>query len=213
MDAITLLKRDHEQVRRLFTQVESARAPERKRQLTEKLVKLLTTHSMAEEQLLYPVLRERGEELDALTLEALEEHHVAKWLLREVDRLPVDHERFDAKLSVLKENVLHHAKEEEQQIFKLMRQAFVREELDELGVMLAELKRISPTRPHPRAPDQPPGNLVAGGMAAVVDRTRDLARDVRRGAMGAVRERVEGVKALPTRLAAKSRRAVAKKRR
>lgn len=211
MDAITLLKRDHDQVRRLFEQIESARAPERKRDLTEKLVKLLTTHSMAEEQLLYPQLRERGEELDELALEALEEHHVVKWLLLEIHRLPVDDERFDAKLSVLKENVLHHAKEEEREIFKLMRRAFVREELEEMGVWLAELKTIAPTRPHPKAPDQPPGNIAAGGVAAVMDRTMDLARDVRRGAMGSVRQRVEGVKTLPTRLAAKTRREVKKR--
>jgi hypothetical protein len=66
-----------------------------------------------------------------------------------------DHERFDAKFSVLIENVRHHVKEEESELFPQVRQAFTRAELADLGDALMEAKETAPTKPHPLSPDEP----------------------------------------------------------
>jgi len=194
MDALTLLKQDHRTVEELFTKFEALtdRALKQRKTIAERIVRELSIHSVIEEQLLYPTIRQKSDELNALVLEALEEHHVAKWLLNEIDGLPGDAERFAAKVKVLIENVRTHVKEEERELFPLVRKAMSREELMELGENLAQLKKAAPTRPHPRAPDQPPGNLIAGAVAKVMDTGRDLlsGRRVRPQEMAARQGRV-----------------------
>ncbi|HZX95559.1 MAG TPA: hemerythrin domain-containing protein, partial [Myxococcales bacterium] len=86
-------------------------------------------------------------------------------------------ERFDAKVKVLMESVRHHVEEEQDELFPKVRRLLGQKILQELGARMEKAKKLAPTRPHPRAPDQPPGNMVAGTMAAVMDRAKDLARD------------------------------------
>ena len=76
-------------------------------------------------------------------------------------------------------------KEEEGDLFPKVRKAMTRNELADLGARMEEAKMTAPTRPHPRAPDTPPGNLVAGPMAAVMDAGKNLVRGVRQGVSGA----------------------------
>src|SRR4028118_1988126 len=83
-----------------------------------------------------------------------------------------DHERFKAKMSVLMESVRHHVKEEESELFPQVRKEIRRKELAELGEALEKAKKTAPTKPHPRAPDTPPGNLVAGPTAGVLDKAK-----------------------------------------
>lgn len=192
MDAIELLKRDHEKVESLFARFEKAGdgAGETKRRLVEDIIRELSVHASIEEQYLYPLARERADELQKLTLEALEEHHVAKWLLNELGKLPQKSDRFDAKVKVLIENVRHHVKEEEEELFPLMRELMAAEELDALGSTLQVAKKMAPTRPHPRSPDTPPGVFVAGMMAKVVDTGLDTVRTLRRKGVSAAAKRV-----------------------
>jgi hypothetical protein len=82
---------------------------------------------------------------------------------------PTD-ERFEAKVTVLTENVRHHVREEEGELFPEVRSEMSRKALVELGGELQKAKRVAPTRPHPRSPDEPPGNTLVGPVAAVVDR-------------------------------------------
>ena len=163
MDAIAMLKTDHAEVEKLFKRFEKLgpRAKKTKGDIADKVVAALSQHAVIEEQVLYPTVRERLPDEDELVLEALEEHHVAKWLLSELHDLTPDDERFDAKFTVLAENVRHHVKEEEGELFPKLRKEFTRSELDELGKALAAAKKVAPTTPHPRAPDEPPDNLLA----------------------------------------------------
>lgn len=174
MDAIALLKADHAEVEKLFKRFEDLgpRAKKTKADVAKKVIADLSQHAVVEEQHLYPALRERMPDDEDLVLEALEEHHVAKWLLSELDALTPDDERFDAKFMVLAENVRHHVKEEEGEMFPKMRQAFTRSELDELGATLAAAKKVAPTKPHPRAPDEPPGNILAAAASLPLDMAR-----------------------------------------
>lgn len=182
VDALTLLKADHRTVEALFKKFESLgdKALKAKRKLVDQMVKELSVHAVIEEQVFYPAVRERVQRLEDEVLEALEEHHVAKWLLSELDGLPAEAERFDAKVSVLMENVRHHVKEEERGLFPQVKRALKPAELKALGERLEAAKKAAPTRPHPRAPDVPPGNIVAGAVSAVLDAGRDAVRAVTR---------------------------------
>ena len=177
-DAIAVLKADHQTVEQLFEQYEGAgdRALKTKQKVMEKIVRELAIHAAVEELVFYPVVRAMSDDLEKEVLEALEEHNVAKWVLSELDGLPTEHERFDAKAMVLIENVRHHVKEEERGLFPQVRKAADRETLVELGQALETAKKTAPTHPHPRSPDEPPGNL-ANVVAGIVDRLRDAARD------------------------------------
>src|SRR5438309_1925906 len=123
MDALTLLRNDHRTVERLFKDFEKTgdRAVKRKTGLVERIIGELSVHAAIEEQVLYPAARKADPDLDDQVLEALEEHHIVKWTLSELDGMDADDERFDAKVRVLIESVRHHVKEEEGDLFPKLR--------------------------------------------------------------------------------------------
>lgn len=170
MDAITLLKQDHKTVEKLFKQFEKAKQPSQQRKTAQAVIKELSVHAAIEEMVFYPAVRDRVPKVEDTVLESLEEHHIVKWVLSELEDMKPDHERFKAKMTVLMESVRHHVEEEEKELFPDVRKALGRKELAELGAALETVKKTAPIRPHPRAPDTPPGNLVAGPGAGVVDK-------------------------------------------
>jgi hemerythrin superfamily protein len=172
-DAIAVLKKDHAEVERLFTRFERTRSAPERRKLAERIVRELSIHAAVEEQLVYPRLRGRlnGEEGEVLL--ALEEHHFTKVALAEIEALPEDSERLEPKVRVLAENVRRHVQEEERELLPALKRLVTPAELVELGDALLAAKRLAPTRPHPTAPDEPPGNVLTTPAAAVYDRSRD----------------------------------------
>jgi hemerythrin superfamily protein len=180
MNAITLLKNDHKTVEDLFKRFEKLgpRAVKGKQDVAERVVRELSIHAAIEEMIFYPAIREVVEkgDVDDMVLESLEEHHIVKWQLYEIERTDPSDERFDAKMRVLMENIRHHVGEEEKDLFPKVNKMFDRGQLDELGDAMTRLKKTAPTHPHPRSPDEPPGNLVAGAGAALMDRALDTGR-------------------------------------
>ena len=174
-DAIAFLKADHRNVERLFRDFErsSATAHKTRRKLVDKMIAELSVHAAVEEQFFYPTVRREAPDLESDVLEAVEEHHIVKWLLSELEKTDPTDERFNAKVTVLIESVRHHVREEEHELFPEVRAALDRPQLRELGAQLAEGKRLAPTHPHPRLPDTPPGNLIAGAVSGAIDRARD----------------------------------------
>ena len=189
MDAISLLKDDHRSVERLFKRFEktSDRAEVERRRIVDDIIKELSVHAEIEETVFYPAVREAVPPTEDTVLESLEEHHVVKWVLSELDGMPADAERFEAKVAVLMENVRHHVKEEESDLFPKVRRALSRGALNEMGEAMQRAKLVAPTRPHPRSPDTPPGNIVTGVVAAALDRARDAGQELVEGATGAAR--------------------------
>lgn len=174
-DAIEVILSDHRTIEQLFRRFEKARGAAAKERLAHEISRELSIHASIEEQQVYPRLRaivERGAK-EPQVLVALEEHHVAKLALAELRELPATSKRFDAKMRVLIASVRQHVEEEERDLLPAMRRAFRRDELEELGTVLERLKRIAPTRPHPTAPDEPPGSIVAGLAAGAYDRSLD----------------------------------------
>ena len=194
MDAITLLKKDHRTVEDLFKRFEKLgpRAKKGKQDTVERIIKELAVHAAIEEAVLYPSIRSAVDDkkLEELVLESLEEHHIVKWTLSELDGMSPDHERFDAKVTVLMESVRHHVEEEEKELFPKMRKAFDKEELDGMGEALAQAKKIVPTHPHPRMPDEPPGNILGAPGAALVDKALDAGRKLMKDNTRKVRDAV-----------------------
>jgi len=111
-----------------------------------------------------------------------------KWLLSELDGMDPADERFDAKVTVLIENVRHHVQEEQDDFFPMVRNALGRSALAELGAEMEAAKKTAPTHPHPRSPDTPPGNLVVGTISSVIDRVGDNISGIAQGGVSAAQD-------------------------
>ena len=190
MDAITLLRNDHRTVEQLFKRFEKAGdgALVAKREIVDRIIEELSVHAAIEEQLFYPAARATVPGVEDIALESLEEHHIVKWVLSELDGLAPADERFDAKVTVLIENVRHHVEEEQNEFFPKVRDELGRKALHELGDAMVAAKASAPTHPHPRAPDTPPGNTVIGNVSGVVDRIGDNLSGLAQGTVSATQD-------------------------
>ena len=148
-DAIVLLRDDHKQIKRLFREFEQAgeRATKTKGSIVAKIIEALTVHTYLENEVMYPEVRKLMPELENDVLESYEEHHVAEVLCVELSMLSPDHERFEAKTTVLIEIVEHHIEEEEQDWFPKVREGLARKQLQRIGDQMLELRKNAPTTP------------------------------------------------------------------
>lgn len=174
MSAIEVLKQDHRTVEQLFGQFqEAAASPERKQEIMTEIIRELSVHAAIEEEILYPTVREVLPDGDELAEESLREHNQAKQLLSDLDTMSPEDPEFDQRVGQLMEDNQHHVEEEEGEMFPKLQQALDEESLADVGRELEEAKKRAPTRPHPMAPDQPPGIKLAGPAAALLDKIRD----------------------------------------
>ena len=148
-DAIVLLKADHKDIRNLFREFQAAgdKAVKKKEKIAGQIIELLTVHTYIENEVMYPEVCALLPNLKEDVLESYEEHHVADVLCMELAGMPAGAERFDAKASVLIENVTHHIEEEEQDWFPKVREGLTRTQLREIGDELAAAKERAPRRP------------------------------------------------------------------
>ncbi len=148
-DAIVVLKEDHKQVKALFRKFEGAgeKAHAQKGAIVKQIIELLTIHTYIENEVMYPQVRRLLPDLEDDVLESYEEHHVADVLCMELFAMKPTDERFDAKTTVLIENVTHHVEEEEQDWFPKVREGLGRKQLAEIGQQLIEAKKHAPHSP------------------------------------------------------------------
>lgn len=141
MDALTLLKKDHDGVKKMLKDLEATteRAVKTRKNLFERLRFSLTVHEQMEETVLYPALEEHAKAKE-IVLEAYEEHDVVDTILGELEQTPVDDETWHAKLTVMQENLLHHIEEEEKEMFEQARRLFSKDELATLGERMQQIK-------------------------------------------------------------------------
>ena len=141
MDAIALLKADHDKVKKMLADGEETteRAEKTLTELFDKLKSEMLIHERIEEEIFYPALKGHPKAVD-LVLEGYEEHHVVDLLMGELEDLDVADETWGAKAVVMKENIEHHIEEEEGEMFPQARQVFDRRELDDLGARMADRK-------------------------------------------------------------------------
>jgi hypothetical protein len=144
MDALTLLKSDHDRVKKMLDEGESTteRGVKTRTELMQTLKREMMVHEQIEEQIFYPALKEHPKARE-IVLEGYEEHHVVDEIMGELEATDVSDETWGAKFKVMKENIEHHIEEEEGEMFKNARQVFDRSELEELGTRMAEMKEAA----------------------------------------------------------------------
>jgi hemerythrin superfamily protein len=149
MDALSLLKQDHEKVKKLLSELDDTteRGVKTRTTLFARLKRELTIHEILEEEILYPAF-EKQAKLKDIVLEGYQEHHVVDLVLGEISKLSPEDEKWGAKLSVAKENVEHHIEEEEGEMFKKARQLFDKSELEQLGRQL-EARKLEVEKENP----------------------------------------------------------------
>ncbi|WP_395683925.1 hemerythrin domain-containing protein [Dokdonella sp.] len=146
MDAITLLKNDHKEMRALLGALEAttSRAVKKRQSLLNKIETNLKAHTSIEEEIFYPAFKEAGQKSDddKMYFEALEEHRAAGDLVLP-DLLGTDPstDNFSGRAKVLKELVEHHADEEEKEMFPRARKLLDKAELTALGEQMEQRKR------------------------------------------------------------------------
>ncbi|MEY9935475.1 hemerythrin superfamily protein [Catenulispora sp. GP43] len=174
-DVIAVLTHDHREVLALFDELDRTRDsadPKRRKNLADRVTIELVRHATAEEQFLYPAVRLNVDGGAELADREIGEHAQVELALKELHGMQPDDEPFEATLRLVIDLVSAHIAEEEQILFPRLRAVCTAEDLVAIGKMVTTGKKLAPTRPHPGAPDTPPGNLTAPGLA-VVDRIRD----------------------------------------
>jgi hemerythrin superfamily protein len=144
MNAIDLLKQDHQEVQKLFSEFMSTEDEDfaRREDLFQQIDKALLSHSDAEEEILYPAMQQYAPDL---VKEALDEHETVKQLLLEMLDLEVDDEEFDKRMNMLIENVENHVQEEEGSggVLALAGKNLDQRQLDEMGRQIQQRKTES----------------------------------------------------------------------
>lgn len=139
-DAISLLKDDHQNVKKAFKEFQElgAQAYKTKKSLADKICKELVAHTKIEEEIFYPEFQKAVSSSKGLVNEAKVEHDTAKDLIDQIGRMDAEEELFDAKVKVLSEYVEHHIKEEEDEMFPLVKKTDM--DLADLGKRMQERK-------------------------------------------------------------------------
>ena len=142
-NAIDLLKRDHDDVDKLFSQYEDIKDGDDNREkelLVAQICDALSVHAQIEDEIFYPAARTALDQDDGKDLidEAAVEHQTLKDLIARLEQAPTDDPLYDAGVKLLSEYVKHHVKEEENEIFTEVQG--MKEELDELGQEMAARK-------------------------------------------------------------------------
>jgi hypothetical protein len=147
MDALELLESQHDEVESLIEEIENTDDPEIKQQLFEELADNIAAHAKIEETIFYPAAM--SEETKDLLLESTEEHLSVKRLVADMVELDCEDPQFDAKLTVLKEQIRHHARDEEEgEVFPKVREMMSKDELEALaGELLRLFEEVMESEP------------------------------------------------------------------
>lgn len=177
--AVGFLADQHDEIRELFAQLTDA-YPSERRAVFERLVRLLSVHETAEELVVHPAARTAGTDATAVVEARLAEEDRAKKMLADIEKHDPASARFAALLPGLREAVESHARHEERELFPLLEAVSDERQLQRMTSALELAESIAPTHPHKRAPESAIGNLLVGPVVSVVDRVRDMLRNVAR---------------------------------
>jgi hemerythrin superfamily protein len=136
MDAIELLKEDHKKVEKIFAAMEKN---ENRQKMFPELDRELSVHAEIEERIFYPATREAEPTRD-LVLESIEEHKQIKMVLADLEQTDMTTDVWGAALKVLEEDVMHHVGEEEDELFPKVRKVLSKQQLEDLGTRMEQLK-------------------------------------------------------------------------
>jgi hemerythrin superfamily protein len=176
-NVIQLIKEDHDRARSLYEQYKlPGTTASQKKLLAWAIIREISIHSAKEEEVVYPAMRNAMGDLTPDHL--LNEHQQLKELLAELNNDNIADPNFDGRLQELMEVLLHHMKEEEEDLLPRFAicEDVTSEYLMQLGRLFEQAKLHAPSRPHPWAPNKPPLNIAANASVAPLDFVRDLIR-------------------------------------
>lgn len=139
MNAIKLLKEDHNEFRSMFSSFKAADSDAEKHKIFKQIKDKLDVHTHIEETIFYPEIK-KLEGLEDITMEGIEEHHLGDVFVREISNLSDESEKFDPKMEVLIESTEHHLMEEEGQMFPKVEEKMDASKLEELGKKMQKEK-------------------------------------------------------------------------
>jgi hemerythrin superfamily protein len=172
-DAVDLLIHQHKEIRRLIQQVDD-KTGEARAEAFERLRRLLAVHETAEEEVVHPVARRSLDNGDQVIDARLEEENESKKMLQALEKMGPSAPGFDALFAELRQAVLDHAEQEEREEFPELK-ALGTAEMRVMAAAIKAAEAMAPTHPHPGV-ETATQNLLAGPIAAVADRTRDIVR-------------------------------------
>jgi hemerythrin superfamily protein len=173
-EVVDLLLRQHNEIRRLFGEVQAAHGDERTAAF-DRLRRLLAVHETAEEEVVHPFARRAMEDGDKVIDARLAEENSAKQVLSELEDMGTEDPRFAPLLDQLRTAVLDHAEHEEQEEFPHVRKHASEQQLRGMAAAVKAAEAMAPTHPHAGV-ESPTANMLVGPFAAMVDRTRDVIR-------------------------------------
>ena len=173
-DVINELVTDHREVEELFGKIDGLPSGDKNRKIyADQVTMELVRHSVAEEEYLYPAVREYLPDGDAIADKEIADHSRAEQIMKDLESCEAGDPEFDRLIGLLMSEIRSHVADEERSLFPMLRQAATAEALDDLGDKVRQAKKLAPTRPHPSAPDTPPANKMLAPGAGLVDRLRD----------------------------------------
>jgi hemerythrin-like domain-containing protein len=176
-DVVDVLTADHREFDRIFTQLEELRgqtgpdALRRKRELVDEVTIGLVKHSVAEETQVYPRVEKQVDKEEAE--HSKEEHAEAEETMKRLERMDPDDPEFDGAVDELIREIRHHVQGEESRMFSELRTSFSHEELVKMAEQVEAVKKIAPTRAHPKTPNEPGVRMAVGPVASLLDHLRD----------------------------------------
>ncbi|ROM57648.1 hemerythrin [Pseudomonas poae] len=144
MNAIDLLKADHEKVKAILTQLSEStdRGVKKRTDLLDKLEMEISIHTQLEEQILYPAFKAAGGKDEAeMYYEAKEEHRTVDALvLPDLKATDPTSPEFAGRVKVVKELLEHHIEEEETEMFPKAKKLLGKAQLEQLGEEMLAMK-------------------------------------------------------------------------
>ncbi|MEX0738567.1 MAG: hemerythrin domain-containing protein [Pseudohongiella sp.] len=139
-DAVAMLMSDHRKVEKVFADFEKLKSEDAtgKKKLVDKISKELLVHMTLEEEIFYPAVAEEVKGAKGVVKEGIVEHAGAKDLIKQLKAMKGDESLFDAKVKVLSEQIEHHVKEEEDEMFPKVKKSSL--DLAALGKEMATMK-------------------------------------------------------------------------
>ncbi|MGW2256089.1 hemerythrin domain-containing protein [Kitasatospora sp. NPDC001660] len=174
-NVIEELKADHREVEVMFARIqEMTGGGQELREKIDEVTIELVRHSVAEEQYLYPAVREHIRGGDQLADKEIEDHSRVEKILKQLEQMDTGDARMDTLLQQLMSEVAAHVQDEEDNLFPMLARACTPEQLNDLGDKIRRAKSMAPTRPHPSAPSSPTASKLLAPGVGLVDRARDF---------------------------------------
>ena len=172
-DVVDELTTDHREAAELLDDILRTADPTARRDMADTVITELVRHSVAEEMYVYPVMRDHvpggAEEVE----HDVEEHKELERTMKELERSDADGPQFEQLVRQLREQLHHHAADEENDQFPKLRTHVSREKLVQMREQVETAKKLAPTRPHPNSPNSEVFHKLVGPGVGLVDRLRD----------------------------------------